>query len=64
MLEYIAAALLAGFTLGDIPTTPDRLVDAGFGLAAEVFIKEADTGLIITVCDVEGCKLLTQGKKF
>ncbi|MCP5017618.1 MAG: hypothetical protein GY938_20455 [Ketobacter sp.] len=58
MINLILAASLAGSNLIPIPATPGRLRDAGFGVAAEIFIKPTESGHITVICKQDGCYLV------
>ncbi len=57
MINLILAASLAGSTLTPIPATPGGLREAGFGVAAEVFVKGEGKEQITVIRDITGCYL-------
>ncbi len=59
MIDIILAASLAGSNLTPIPATPEGLREAGFGLAAEIFVKPTQDGHITIICKQGGCHLVS-----
>ncbi len=57
MIELILAASMAASTLTPIPATPGGLREAGFGVAAELFVKGEGKEQITVICDATGCYL-------
>ncbi len=59
MINLILAASMAASNLTPIPATPEGLREAGFGLAAEIFVKPTQDGHITVICKQDGCHLVS-----